>query len=79
MERIEHRAASGGWQDVYQHRSQVLGCEMKVAVYLPPQDLPKPTVTWSMYSATALHSPPRWPNAAWSSAAAGRYGRNVYA
>jgi S-formylglutathione hydrolase len=37
MERIEHRAAFGGWQDVYHHRSQVLGCEMKVAVYLPPQ------------------------------------------
>jgi S-formylglutathione hydrolase len=37
MERIEHRAAFGGWQDVYQHRSQVLGCEMKVAAYLPPQ------------------------------------------
>lgn len=37
MERIEHRAAFGGWQDVYQHRSAVLNCEMKVAVYLPPQ------------------------------------------
>lgn len=37
MERIEHRAAFGGWQDVYQHRSAVLGCEMKVAVYLPLQ------------------------------------------
>lgn len=37
MERIEHRAACGGWQDVYQHRSQVLGCDMRVAVYLPPQ------------------------------------------
>lgn len=37
MERIEHRAASGGWQDVYRHRSQVLGCEMTFAVYLPPQ------------------------------------------
>ena len=37
MERIEHRAAVGGWQDVYQHRSAVLNCEMKVAVYLPPQ------------------------------------------
>ena len=37
MERIEHRAASGGWQDVYRHASQVLGCEMNVAVYLPPQ------------------------------------------
>lgn len=37
MERIEHRAASGGWQDVYRNASQVLGCEMNVAVYLPPQ------------------------------------------
>jgi S-formylglutathione hydrolase len=37
MERIEHRAASGGWQDVYRHTSQVLRCEMNVAVYLPPQ------------------------------------------
>jgi len=37
MQRIEHRACCGGWQDVYQHTSQVLGCEMKFAVYLPPQ------------------------------------------
>ncbi len=37
MERIEHRACFGGWQDVYRHTSQVLGCTMNVAVYLPPQ------------------------------------------
>src|SRR5690606_26900627 len=37
MERIEHRACFGGWQDVYRHRSQVLGCDMNFAVYLPPQ------------------------------------------
>ncbi|TYT26207.1 S-formylglutathione hydrolase [Luteimonas viscosa] len=37
MERIEHRACFGGWQDVYRHRSQVLGCTMDFAVYLPPQ------------------------------------------
>ena len=37
MERIEHRACAGGWQDVYRHRSAVLGCVMDVAVYLPPQ------------------------------------------
>lgn len=37
IERIEHRACAGGWQDVYRHDSQVLGCPMKVAVYLPPQ------------------------------------------
>ncbi|WCE05366.1 S-formylglutathione hydrolase [Pseudoxanthomonas sp. JBR18] len=37
MERIEHRAVNGGWQDVYRHRSAVLDCEMNFAVYLPPQ------------------------------------------
>lgn len=37
IERIEHRACSGGWQDVYRHDSAVLGCSMNVAVYLPPQ------------------------------------------
>ncbi|MDV3467564.1 S-formylglutathione hydrolase [Stenotrophomonas sp. C3(2023)] len=37
MERIERRACFGGWQDVYRHTSQVLGCTMNVAVYLPPQ------------------------------------------
>ncbi len=37
MERIEHRACFGGWQDVYRHESAVLGCTMHFAVYLPPQ------------------------------------------
>ncbi len=37
LERIEHRACFGGWQDVYRHRSDVLGCDMNFAVYLPPQ------------------------------------------
>jgi S-formylglutathione hydrolase len=37
MERIEHRACFGGWQDVYRHRSAVLGCDMAFAIYLPPQ------------------------------------------
>ncbi|MFT4196660.1 MAG: S-formylglutathione hydrolase [Pseudoxanthomonas sp.] len=37
MERIEHRACFGGWQDVYRHESAVLGCAMNFAVYLPPQ------------------------------------------
>lgn len=35
MERIEHHACFGGWQDVYQHISNTLQCEMKFAVYLP--------------------------------------------
>jgi len=37
MQRIEHRACFGGWQDVYRHESEVLGCTMDFAVYLPPQ------------------------------------------
>uniref|UniRef100_UPI00333EB7B7 S-formylglutathione hydrolase n=1 Tax=Castellaniella defragrans TaxID=75697 RepID=UPI00333EB7B7 len=37
MERIEHRACFGGWQDVYRHESRALGCAMNVGVYLPPQ------------------------------------------
>ncbi|MBW8823569.1 MAG: S-formylglutathione hydrolase [Xanthomonadales bacterium] len=37
MERIEHRACFGGWQDVWRHHSGVLDCEMNFAVYLPPQ------------------------------------------
>ena len=37
LERIEHRACFGGWQDVYRHSSDTLGCSMNFAVYLPPQ------------------------------------------
>lgn len=37
MERIEHRACFGGWQDVYRHASTSLGCTMQFGVYLPPQ------------------------------------------
>ncbi|MEA5666116.1 S-formylglutathione hydrolase [Stenotrophomonas sp. MH1] len=47
-ERIEHRACFGGWQDVYRHASDVLGCEMTVGVYLPPQAEhgPCPVLYW---------------------------------
>ena len=37
LERLEHRACFGGWQDVYEHASETLGCTMRFAVYLPPQ------------------------------------------
>ncbi|HRO62838.1 S-formylglutathione hydrolase [Thermomonas sp.] len=37
MERLEHRACFGGWQDVYQHASTALDCTMRFAIYLPPQ------------------------------------------
>src|SRR3546814_12460184 len=38
MERIEHRASFGGWQDVYRHRSEVLGCDMTVGVYFRSEE-----------------------------------------
>jgi len=37
MQRIEQHACFGGRQEVWQHRSVVLGCDMRVGVYLPPQ------------------------------------------
>jgi len=37
MERVEHHASFGGWQDVYQHESTTLGCTMRFGVYMPPQ------------------------------------------
>lgn len=39
MERIEHHASFGGRQEVWKHSSKTLGCDMKVAVYLPEQAL----------------------------------------
>ena len=35
MERIEQHASFGGRQEVWKHASTTLGCEMKLAVYLP--------------------------------------------
>ena len=48
MERIEHRACFGGWQDVYEHASATLGCTMRFAIYLPPQaqEGPVPVLYW---------------------------------
>ena len=37
LQRIEHRACFGGWQDVHRHTSSALHCAMNIAVYLPPQ------------------------------------------
>ena len=37
LERIARQRCFDGWQDVYRHRSEVLGCDMKFAVYFPPQ------------------------------------------
>ena len=48
LERIEHRACFGGWQDVYRHHSDALDCTMQFAVYLPPQaeSRPCPVLYW---------------------------------
>ena len=35
MQRIEQHASFGGRQEVWQHTSLTLGCEMRLAVYLP--------------------------------------------
>ncbi|HET8899762.1 MAG TPA: S-formylglutathione hydrolase [Rhodanobacteraceae bacterium] len=47
-ERLQHHACFGGWQDVYRHRSAVLGCDMTVGVYFPPQaaEGPCPVLYW---------------------------------
>ncbi len=39
MQRVEQHASFGGSQEVWQHTSSTLGCEMKFAVYLPPAAL----------------------------------------
>jgi len=48
MERIEHRACFGGFQDVYRHTSKVLGTTMTFGAYLPPQAQVRklPVVYW---------------------------------
>jgi S-formylglutathione hydrolase len=48
VQRIETHACFGGTQDVWSHRSRVLGCEMKFGVFLPPQvqDAPVPVLYW---------------------------------
>jgi S-formylglutathione hydrolase len=47
-ERIERHACFGGWQDVYRHRAESLGCDMTVGVYFPPQAEhgPCPVLYW---------------------------------
>ncbi|GAB3089721.1 S-formylglutathione hydrolase [Lysobacter terrae] len=37
MQKIESHASFGGFQEVWQHRSAVLDCDMRFGIYLPPQ------------------------------------------
>jgi len=39
MQRVEDHASCGGRQQVWQHRSATLACDMKFGVYLPPAAL----------------------------------------
>ena len=35
LDRIEHRAAYGGWQDVWEHDAATLGCRMRFGFWSP--------------------------------------------
>jgi S-formylglutathione hydrolase len=37
LQRLERHGCFGGWQEVWEHDSAVLGCRMRFAIYLPPQ------------------------------------------
>ena len=39
MQRVEQHASFGGRQEVWQHTSTTLGCDMKFGLYLPPAAL----------------------------------------
>ncbi len=48
LENISRNRSFGGWHKQYRHRSQVLNCEMRFAIYLPPQAAtgPVPVLYW---------------------------------
>lgn len=48
MQKVESHACFGGTQQVWSHWSETLDCEMKFALYLPPQasDGPVPVLYW---------------------------------
>lgn len=48
LNQVSENRAFGGWHRQYTHRSRSLGCEMRLAVYLPPQAQqgPVPLLYW---------------------------------
>ncbi|MDP4796487.1 MAG: S-formylglutathione hydrolase [Rhodospirillales bacterium] len=48
FETVSEQACFGGTQGIYKHTSQQLDCEMRFAVFTPPQatDEPRPVVFW---------------------------------
>ena len=56
MKTISENAAFGGVQGVYSHASDVCGCEMTFAVYLPPQaKRDRVPVIWYLSGLTCTH------------------------
>jgi S-formylglutathione hydrolase len=56
MKIISENAAFGGVQGVYAHASDVCGCDMTFAVYLPPQArAAKVPVLWNLSGLTCTH------------------------
>ena len=56
MKTVSENAAFGGVQGVYSHASDVCGCEMTFAVYLPPQaKAGKVPVLWYLSGLTCTH------------------------
>lgn len=52
MELVESHRLHGGVQEVWSHDSRVLGCPMRVAVYLPPEDDGARPVLWYLSGLT---------------------------
>ncbi|WP_341502546.1 S-formylglutathione hydrolase [Gallaecimonas sp. GXIMD4217] len=49
LENLSSNKSFGGWHKQYRHQSQVLGCAMRFAIYLPPQassSHPVPVLYW---------------------------------
>ncbi len=50
MEKVESAKSFGGEQAVWRHESTVLGCNMRISVYTPPEDVhgpgPYPVLFW---------------------------------
>ena len=56
MKTVSENAAFGGTQGVYSHASEVCGCDMTFAVYLPPQAKEGPVpVLWYLSGLTCTH------------------------
>ena len=56
MKTVSESAAFGGVQGVYRHASDVCGCEMTFAVYLPPQaKAGRVPVLWYLSGLTCTH------------------------